>query len=62
MGLFKLKVHAGSRREELKRKGPDAFEAHVKAPAERGLANASALRLLAAELGCEPGRLRIIKG
>jgi len=62
MGLVKLKVHADSRREKLERKGPDAFEAHVKAPAERGLANASALRLLAGALGLEAKQLRIIKG
>ncbi|HOX22106.1 MAG TPA: DUF167 family protein [Elusimicrobiales bacterium] len=59
---MKLKVHAGARKELLERRAPDSFEAYVKAPAERGLANASALRLLAAALGCQPARLRIVKG
>ncbi len=61
-GLLKLKVHAASREERLWRKGPDAYEAWVKAPAERGLANAAALSLLSAALGVSVGRLRLIKG
>lgn len=62
MRLVKLKVHAAARREKLEQKAPDSFEAFVKAPAERGLANASALRLLASGIGCEAKQLRIIKG
>lgn len=60
--LIKLKVHPGSRREELLRKTADSFEVWVKAPAERGQANAACLRLLAAALSAAEKRLRIIKG
>ncbi|MFI5346461.1 MAG: DUF167 family protein [Elusimicrobiota bacterium] len=60
--LYKLKVHAGARENRLARKGADAFEVWVKAPAERGLANAAALSLLAAELGLPAKRLRVVKG
>jgi len=60
--FYKLKVHPGSKREKLIRKGPDSFELWVKAPAERGLANASAIRLLAAEIKTEPKRILLIKG
>jgi len=60
--FYKLKVHPDSRAEKIVRKGPDAFELWVKAPAERGLANAAALRLLAAEIKAEPKRLILIKG
>ncbi len=60
--LIRLKVHPGSRRDRLERRGPDAYELWVKAPAERGLANAAALTLLAAELGCPPKSLFLVKG
>ncbi|MDX6769433.1 MAG: DUF167 family protein [Elusimicrobiota bacterium] len=60
--LIRLKVHPGSRAERLERRGPDAYELWVKAPAERGLANAAALALLARELGCPPKSLFLVKG
>ena len=41
--FYKLKVHPGSKAARILRKGPDAFELWVKAPAERGLANAAAI-------------------
>jgi uncharacterized protein YggU (UPF0235/DUF167 family) len=46
----------------LERRAETAFEVWVRAPAERGLANAEALGLLARELGVPAGRLRIVKG
>ena len=46
--FYKLRVHPGSRLEKTARKGPDAFELWVKAPAERGLANAAAVLRIAA--------------
>ena len=58
----KLKVHADARESRIVRKSPDAFEAWVKAPAERGLANFEALGLVAGELGVQQKRLRLIKG
>ncbi|OGR45438.1 MAG: hypothetical protein A2X28_11050 [Elusimicrobia bacterium GWA2_56_46] len=60
--FYKLKVHAGAKRDKLLRKGPDSFELWIKAPAERGLANAAAVRLLAAEIKIEPKRILLIKG
>ena len=60
--LYKIKVHPDAKENRLARKGPDAFEAWVRAPAERGLANAAVLSLLAGELGLPAKRLRVIKG
>lgn len=60
--LFRLKVHPDSRRDRLERRGESAYELWVRAPAERGLANASALALLARELGCPAKALRLVKG
>lgn len=60
--FYKLKVHPGSKENKITRKGPDAFELWVKAPAERGLANAAAIALLAAEIKANPRRVLLIKG
>jgi uncharacterized protein YggU (UPF0235/DUF167 family) len=60
--LIRLKVHAGERRDRLEPRAEGVYELWVRAPAERGLANAAALALLASELGCPPKSLRLIKG
>ncbi len=60
--FYKLKVHPDSKREKIVRKGPDTFELWVKAPAERGLANAAAIGLLAAEIKAGPKRILLVKG
>ncbi|MDD5655960.1 MAG: DUF167 family protein [Elusimicrobia bacterium] len=60
--LIRLKVHAGSKQTRLEQKAPAAYEVWVRAEAERGLANAAALSLLARQLGVEAKRLRLIKG
>ncbi|MCX5797630.1 MAG: DUF167 domain-containing protein [Elusimicrobia bacterium] len=60
--LLRVKVHPDSRENRLEEKGPTAYEAWVKAEAEQGKANAAVLSLLAARLGIEAKRLRIIKG
>lgn len=60
--LIRLKVHPASRENLLARRGPGRYELWVKAPPERGLANAAALALLAAELGCAAKSLRVVKG
>lgn len=60
--FIRLKVHPGSREDRLERRGPDAFEAWVRAPAERGLANAACLALLARELRCPSKSLFLVKG
>lgn len=59
---IKLNVHADSRKSSVFKKADDAYEIHVRAPAERGLANAEALGLLARALNCPVHRLRIVKG
>ena len=60
--LFRVKVHPDSRENRIEEKGPTAYEAWVKAEAERGQANAAVLALLAVRLGVAAKRLRIIKG
>lgn len=59
---IKLKVRADSRQSSVFKKANDAYEIHVRAPAERGRANAEALDLLARALNCPANRLRIVKG
>jgi uncharacterized protein YggU (UPF0235/DUF167 family) len=60
--LIRLKVHPDAREERLSSRGTDAYEVWVRAPAERGLANAAALALLARELGCPAKSLVLVKG
>ena len=60
--FYKLKVHPNSKENKLAKKGPDSFELWVKAPAERGLANAAAIALLAAEIRTNPKRILLVKG
>lgn len=60
--FIKLKVHPGSKRDKLLKKADDAYEIWTKARAERGLANAAAIRALAAALAVDPGKILLIKG
>lgn len=60
--LIRVKAHPGAREDRIEPRGPDAFEAWVKAPARGGLANGALLSLLAARLGLPAKRLRIVKG
>lgn len=60
--FIKLKVHPGERRDKILKKAPDAYEVWTKAPPERGLANASAIRLLSLKLGVDPKRIMLVKG
>ncbi len=59
---IKVKVHAGEKKEKLLQKSADTFEIWVKAPAERGLANAAVRTVLAAHLGVAENKLSLIKG
>lgn len=59
---LKVKVHAGEKKEKLLQKTPDSFEIWVKAPAERGLANAAVRAALAAHLGVAENKLSLVKG
>ena len=58
----RLRVRADAGEDCLKKKSADLYEISVTAPAERGLANARALALLAKALGVAAGRLAIVKG
>jgi uncharacterized protein YggU (UPF0235/DUF167 family) len=60
--FIKLKVHPGERREKVVKKAADAYEIWTKAKPERGLANASAIRLLSLQLGIDARRILLIKG
>lgn len=60
--FIKVKAHPGSKEDRLASRAVDSFEIWVRAPAERGLANAAVLVLLASHLRIEAKRLRIIKG
>jgi len=60
--FIKLKVHPGERRDKILKKAPDAYEVWTKAPPERGLANASAIRLLSLQLDVDAKRIMLIKG
>jgi uncharacterized protein YggU (UPF0235/DUF167 family) len=60
--FIKLKVHPGERRDKLVKKAPDAYEIWTKAPPERGLANASAIRQLSLALGIHAKTIMLIKG
>lgn len=62
MTYIKIRVHADSKENRLIAKNTDHYEIWVKAPPERGLANAAVLSLLAQHLGVPIGVLRIIKG
>ncbi len=59
---LKIKVHADEKKEKLLAKSADTFEIWVKAPAERGLANAAVRAVLAAHLGVAENKLSLIKG
>lgn len=60
--FIKLKVHPDSRRDKVFKKAPDAYEIWTKSPAERGLANASAIRQLSVEIGVDAKKILLIKG
>jgi uncharacterized protein YggU (UPF0235/DUF167 family) len=60
--FIKLKVHPGERRDRILKKAADAYEVWTKAPPERGLANASAVRLLSLQLGVDAKRIMLVKG
>jgi len=60
--FVKLRVYPSSKRDVLRRRGDDAYDIWTKAPAERGLANAAALRVLASELNTDVRKIMLVKG
>ncbi len=59
---LKVKVHADEKKEKFLEKSSDTFEIWVKAPAERGQANAAVRSVLAAYLGVPENKVSLIKG
>ena len=59
---WKVKVHAGEKKNRLVQKAPDGFEIWVKAPAEQGRANEAVRAILAQHLGVAENKLSLIKG
>lgn len=59
---LKVKVHADEKKEKLMQKSADTFEIWVKAPAERGQANAAVRAVLATYLNLPENKLSLIKG
>ena len=62
MASLRLKVTPSASRDAVVGWQGDVLRVHVRAPAQRGKANDAVLRLLAAALGVERGRLRIVRG
>jgi hypothetical protein len=62
MASISLRVTPGASRDAVVGWQGDVLRLHVAAPAQRGKANEAVLRLLAAALGIERRRLRIVRG
>ncbi|PIU18075.1 MAG: hypothetical protein COT18_11220 [Elusimicrobia bacterium CG08_land_8_20_14_0_20_59_10] len=60
--FIKLRVHPDAKRDKVVKRNPDTYEIWTRAKAERGLANAAALRALALTLGLDMKRILLIKG
>lgn len=59
---IKARVAAGAKKESFVEKSPDTVHIAVREPAERNLANARVLELVAAHCGVPKGKVRIISG
>lgn len=59
---LKVKVHADEKKEKILQKAADTFEIWVKAPAERGQANAAVRTALAKHLEVAENKLSLVKG
>ena len=62
MTSLRLKVTPSASRDAVVGWQEDVLRVHVRAPAQRGKANEAVLRLLAAALGVDRRRLRIVRG
>ena len=62
MQYIHVKVTAGARKESWKKKSEDHFEVSVCEKAERNLANARVLELLAGHLKVSANKIRIVNG
>lgn len=59
---IRVKVNPSSKTEGVRELEPGYYQVRTRAPAEDGRANRRVLELLAAELGRDPGQLRIVAG
>ncbi|MBP9803216.1 MAG: DUF167 domain-containing protein [Candidatus Pacebacteria bacterium] len=59
---LKVKVKAGSRKEEIERVNENTFHISVKEKAERNMANNRILEILSLELKIPINKIRIING
>ncbi|KKT01262.1 MAG: YggU family protein [Candidatus Nomurabacteria bacterium GW2011_GWF2_43_8] len=62
MRYLHVKVSAGARRESFKQKSEDHFEISVREKAERNLANARVLELVASHFKVSVNKVRIVNG
>ena len=59
---IKVKVIAGSKKEEIKKNKVDSYQISVKEKAERNLANRRICEIVASMYKVKPGKVRIISG
>jgi len=59
---IKVRVQAGSKKEEIKKKNKDAYLISVKEKAERNLANRRVCEIIASQFGISVKNIRIISG
>ncbi len=59
---IKVKVTAGSKKEEIKKKNKDTYLISVKEPAERNMANKRVCELMSSVLRVSVKNIRIISG
>ncbi len=62
--MMYVRVHVvpGVRREHFKKRGEKEFDASVREPAERNLANRRVVALVAAHYGVPPRKARLVSG
>jgi uncharacterized protein YggU (UPF0235/DUF167 family) len=59
---IKVRVQAGSKKEEIRKKNKDTYLISVKEKAERNLANKRVCEIMAKEFGISEKNIRIISG
>jgi uncharacterized protein (TIGR00251 family) len=60
--LIKVKVFAGSEKDEIIKKKDDEFEVRVKEKAEEGRANRAVIKVLANYFKIDESKIRLVKG
>ena len=62
MVYVRVHVQPNARRERFEKRGEKEFDASVREPAERNLANRRVVALVAAHYGVPPRRARLVSG